>query len=660
MSDLSGPNIVPGFEDYLTGYPLLALDAYAFARTWYAPEMKRPGCVWTHTLLVPREALSTLYSMDVLLEFFRRPETNLSIENYRESIPVDRISSISAVRISQESRPKLTRLIHDFYGRPNEPLLIAANTSHEFDEGILALWSQQWPALRETFTFSTGSLSARFIGAEPLALQCVPTSLMREVFRDSRLAINHTREPNIELAPKWAVISSIAALASFDDVREFLWEVADNHSGRENFAEFVGVFSLLSTTTDSQSAQTVVDYIGVHFPKRAQAVRLKKVILGQAQSGIPSRTSETGVLFALSTTEHHRAFDSDLLNLEDRGRELWSAEPGTARRMIHDLFRAALNPLGERILRGLISEVNVNEARALTAEQPALLSPLFGANPKLAASPSLWPSAVTRIRELFDSVSADESLSQDLRSRIVRALLSADAKGIEGRVIKRWGETAVHELLNWIDAHGTGLSDEWRSALASETAAIFRWIESHPAPELATLMFLVRVLDPLTADVQKRDSTIWLHALRTAEKQTGDAQITRLYAFALSLGFAGAPPTPIELVCNSFSHIHELAAIDQLDYDSWLLLEPYVPDLYWNQNWDKCERLQRGLVQAFVKHDWSSTELLHCVKDAGALAVVRKSARKVDGGKKLLKELVEQIHAGKIRASDEQRSALRA
>src|SRR5207249_9285845 len=49
MSDLSGSSMVSGFEEYLTGYPLISNDAYALAKTWYAPEMPRPGCVWTHT-----------------------------------------------------------------------------------------------------------------------------------------------------------------------------------------------------------------------------------------------------------------------------------------------------------------------------------------------------------------------------------------------------------------------------------------------------------------------------------------------------------------------------------------------------------------------------------------------------------------------------------
>ena len=53
MSDLSGSKHCAGFEEYLTGYPLESVNMYALAKTWYAAEMPRPGCVWTHTLLIP-------------------------------------------------------------------------------------------------------------------------------------------------------------------------------------------------------------------------------------------------------------------------------------------------------------------------------------------------------------------------------------------------------------------------------------------------------------------------------------------------------------------------------------------------------------------------------------------------------------------------------
>src|SRR5438132_2007187 len=67
QSDLSGQSIEQGFNEYLTGYPIVELGVYAFAKTWYANEMKRPGCVWTHTLLIQFSDLAKIYSLDTLM-----------------------------------------------------------------------------------------------------------------------------------------------------------------------------------------------------------------------------------------------------------------------------------------------------------------------------------------------------------------------------------------------------------------------------------------------------------------------------------------------------------------------------------------------------------------------------------------------------------------
>lgn len=52
MSDASGPGSTIPDSGYITGYPLANSGIYAFARTWAATEKNRPGCVWTHTLLI--------------------------------------------------------------------------------------------------------------------------------------------------------------------------------------------------------------------------------------------------------------------------------------------------------------------------------------------------------------------------------------------------------------------------------------------------------------------------------------------------------------------------------------------------------------------------------------------------------------------------------
>src|SRR5690349_14831966 len=74
MSDMSGPSMQSGFEEYLTGYPLKEMNAFALSKTWYAPEMKRPGCVWTHTLLINFSDLQNVNNFQDLVDLFKRPD----------------------------------------------------------------------------------------------------------------------------------------------------------------------------------------------------------------------------------------------------------------------------------------------------------------------------------------------------------------------------------------------------------------------------------------------------------------------------------------------------------------------------------------------------------------------------------------------------------
>src|SRR5438876_8310569 len=75
MSDMSGPGMRPGFESYLTAYDLPTERMYVVARTWYASEMPRPGCVWTHSLLMANDDVSKVSDAHSLLKLFRRPTT---------------------------------------------------------------------------------------------------------------------------------------------------------------------------------------------------------------------------------------------------------------------------------------------------------------------------------------------------------------------------------------------------------------------------------------------------------------------------------------------------------------------------------------------------------------------------------------------------------
>ena len=75
MSDVSGSGVASEGSSYLTGYPLSEGGMYALARTWSAPEMPRPGCVWTHTLFIDFPDLAAIATPSRLAKLFARPDS---------------------------------------------------------------------------------------------------------------------------------------------------------------------------------------------------------------------------------------------------------------------------------------------------------------------------------------------------------------------------------------------------------------------------------------------------------------------------------------------------------------------------------------------------------------------------------------------------------
>ena len=92
ISDLAPGVRFEGSEGYWTGFPLPTLKRYALMRTWPAPEMPRPGCVWSHVVMLETEALAELSNLSRLAALFRRPSDGWNKTDYSQ--PISSSSSI--------------------------------------------------------------------------------------------------------------------------------------------------------------------------------------------------------------------------------------------------------------------------------------------------------------------------------------------------------------------------------------------------------------------------------------------------------------------------------------------------------------------------------------------------------------------------------------
>ncbi|RZK67709.1 MAG: hypothetical protein EOO85_25200, partial [Pedobacter sp.] len=90
MSDISGSTVSEGFDSYLTGYPIEGTNLFVLGKTWIANELPRPGCVWTHSLIIDLQNYSELNSAYDLLNCFKRPNANETFDSYNLRLTIER------------------------------------------------------------------------------------------------------------------------------------------------------------------------------------------------------------------------------------------------------------------------------------------------------------------------------------------------------------------------------------------------------------------------------------------------------------------------------------------------------------------------------------------------------------------------------------------
>ncbi len=644
LSDLSGTNVIGGFEEYITGYPLPSLGAYALAKSWYAPEMPRPGCVWTHTIVIPKAILATIPSLDALKVFFKRPDARVDRSSYAKPI-VFKAEAPNQIEMDPFVIPKiLPNVLHFHYQNDSVPVILGVRNSRELESLFFALWSQKWPSLRINFTFCTGALSARTYNKRPLDIQCVPVSKLREVLlelnvngaNNTAVGIAEGAETSSEIPPWSFLAAKDASIADGGRLRKFIWMVSDETSKCGDFSRFTIIFDAVDRAAN---VNDLIAIVAKHFPNPNTGRQVKSVLFGKEKEvdWLPNQNVHD-LLLAMGITSDYQAFDCEALALITKAKELSLNDPDKASTLISQLFCESLNPLGEEILAGLVSAIEPETARRLTKNQLHFLPSLFRAKPSLATSSQLWSLAGNRKRDLFEAIASHHDLAPGIISGVINGLLENGGDSLLRRALDRWNKPAVYETLNWLTLHEGAMSDLCCEALQSHTDSVMEWIETHSISSHATFTSLVRITAPNISKISRRDSTVWLKAYRDLDF-TNKADSSFICSFLLALGLNNSPPAPLKLISESFKEVHDAARLELLPDSAWMIVEPMLPELSWYSNWDKCERLRRGLISAFVRHGWPTADFKNLVHDNQLFNQLVRSASKVEAGDAIVSKM---------------------
>ena len=378
LSDMSGPSMIEGFESYLTGYPLPKTDFYALAKTWYAPEMERPGCVWTHTLLIQTKDFQDIPDLSVVLQLFHRPSgQSFNKDLYEGPIRVD--SSYEKPQVFDEimsAGDVAENLLFFLYGLKGcPPVLLPSEKSSKYEKIVLAVWSQQWPGLRKNFIFCTGSLSNRSINGKIFDLQIIPNKAVRQFEREvPEGQVIKPEEAQAALTYsdcKWIHVATGDLLKDDSkELRKYLWEVGDiSNVDRSRYAPLVKIYDYLrATNTNRMTIDGLLHELEKLYPTPKDGSPLKKRIFGplsKKQHSLLTGTDEPDLLRALATTKHHSMFSSKMLQIRSRTCSLWSEKKTKFHAIIIDLIGTDINSIGEEILISVAEIIQPDELPTL-------------------------------------------------------------------------------------------------------------------------------------------------------------------------------------------------------------------------------------------------------------------------------------------------------
>lgn len=632
MSDLSGPSFHEGFDGYLTGYPLDGGGLYCIAKTWFAPELPRPGCVWTHTLLVADADLARITDLRALTEYLHRPTRKRYSEAYGAVVTAT-LGNATPVRTDVDTELS-TVLISLLYGSPGRKVVLTAGDAHEYEDALAAVFQQQWPRLRRTFRFCTGALAIRDVEFD---LAVAPSSVASQdtartppvtAIEMAGLRDHSEREEWIRSA-----VEDLRAGDSRGPFRQFLWAFGPDYvSGRAAFQPLCEVY--LAARQPGAGVDEAMSALGHFFPEASSSRRLKAALLGIAGTLTGTR-GEAAVLRGLVTHPAAGSIPVDVALIEERARALVETDPGRA--IESGVAIAAVgNAKAAEFLRGFAA--GVTAVPGVLGEMPGVLVvSLLKEEPRLLVRPAVWKEFGQRM-EVVAGLIPSLPRTPDIVRGVIAAMLDARTLGAIRGGLAWSGVEGVAVVFEWIEkGSGTQLAvaPEVVAALGERRDEVVEVLSERPCGPRA-LMVAAALLDPRSQDVRALTRTVWVNGAGHGIVFEDTHLEIRAKACLLSLGLSSGDVGSVALVREAFSTVYEGAKQGGgIDDELWGFVEPYLP--WYLVTWDRCARLVRGVVRQVLEQRWPAVEYLATFGTAEQLARALKETARTPRGRRYIR-----------------------
>jgi hypothetical protein len=564
-SDLASDVRLDPAKSYLTGLPLVESQRYALIRTWAAPEMPRPGCVWSHVLLLDEEILATQLDMSIFLSLFRNPK-EVDRGFYSGSL----LLNADGPTLLPSHTPRadlISEIVGPYYS--HEPIFLSSSAGADaLEAAIAAVWSQQWPRLRMEFSFRTAQIGSRRRRSSKYDVQVALSDASDDIVRSD-----------------WVdAATADAGSRKVTPLRRFLWRYGrDVKDPRSRFRLLVETY--LASIESRPLPMAAVTRVFDELNEEDDGSILKHDILGFDTTTL-SICPPVSFLDMLRLLDKHGA--EDAVNIEEIGRrfgKLSSAEMAE----VLNLVSAEGNRLDR--LREPIFEWSVRQANdeLVSAEMPSdLRTRILMQRCDLITSHSLSGLRGEELSDLFGSCEAIEAKKVVLDAAVRRDLGQA-ASDLLNRAPALVAESAIAA------ARGGELHPAWLHPIVSSRDKLLTIDLLQYAKGLADVVTIARLTD-LTRNVFSigMTSVNWASRWGELERDVPEQDVLDIEADLLSSALSEASPGSWDLIAAILPELRGTINSGPLAGEARRILDRSLPGLGYD-NWDLNRRILLAL-----------------------------------------------------------------
>jgi len=582
-----------GDSSYITAYPLCDDNLYAVGKTWYADEKERPGCVWTHTLLLDISHLDALFDFRCLMSLFRRPVDG-EYELYGEPIvfSVSEDECVSSFGDSYDLVWLMYLYVHLL--QPSSEKFIVEHSSEFYQHLCLTLMQHLPISILKERTFSSGSNAGRLLYGRPFSLQFVSFSGVR---------LSNSKEiASLKISNFDSGIAAICSTINADreDMSPFLRFFDDDIDG--DVAKLSAVGELYSFMDENQSVNEtkitfdeVIKVIVDAFPNINEGRNVKSAFLGKNVSNLFA--NEEDVIYVLSITRAYKSFDYCSINYEQRADDIATSDVRNKyfaflKKLVESEY---LNEYGQSLLKNSVNRLSVQDLAIIITKYWNTYVSLTSMCPQLLAN-GLWVDLENEhfvyAYEFFSCNTISNFSAWDkLFRRVLYQHYPIHISIWDGFLSNV--QTIVEDVMDYLNKSVKYELDSRLEDYVSENVGrVSLYLSGQSTISEVTKEFVVSSIDPKSPKIASTDSISW--------KIVGDSIDSNSHSecvFLFLLSFNWKDINSLTYLKKAYYPIYKLLQSNNLEWSLWNKIADYTERLFPWQEWDKCKKLRKGIVK---------------------------------------------------------------